>query len=243
MPLKGVLLHRVLYDDPVRRPITDVDLLISPGGFSVAIHAMAAAGHRYRSTARSRVAKSFFAPSRLVLDIHWDPFAPGRYRMHAADLFERGRRDDRLFGARVVLPSNLDLYLHTIGKFAADTRTEREAHLVWELSAIPERLGLGVRDVVDGLLEFGMARAARYAFSYVSDAFTRAVLAGLPEDRVGHGLALLARAAARGTGSRSPLSTVGSHLLNRTGSAAAIAMVKATRTRVMTRLGRGDVVH
>jgi hypothetical protein len=46
VPVKGILLARQLYDDPIDRPLCDVDLLIEPRDFTRAIRAAKAAGWR-----------------------------------------------------------------------------------------------------------------------------------------------------------------------------------------------------
>src|SRR5688500_14847459 len=86
MPLKGVLLQHVVYQDPADRILSDADVLAPPGRFDDAIAALRGAG--YRIDAEGRAGASTKGPrARLEVDVHRRPFSPGLFALGGADLF------------------------------------------------------------------------------------------------------------------------------------------------------------
>jgi hypothetical protein len=221
MALKGVVLHTLVYDDPAERPLSDVDLLVPPERHADAVEALLASGFRVKEPSASW-AKVLVHPNLpLEVDLHRALFPPGLFALEPRALFARARRDVSAFGAEVFVPDAYDLYAHVIGHFAKSRMDERNGRAFGDLERIARRLSLDPALCAARLTEAGLGRAARYTFSAcpAPDAFARAVLRALPEDRVGDGLAALSLGLARRARQPSAWSAPAAHLVNRTLSA------------------------
>ena len=239
MPIKGVLLQRLVYDDPSERAISDVDVLVAERDFDRTRSLLRQSGFRPRLPSPSLIEESFFAPSGLVLDLHYRLFASGRFRMATDDVLARATRDTALFGAPVLLPDPLDLYAHLVGKIASDHVEPGQGLRFDDVARVSRRLGLVASSAARHLDASGLGRAARYTLPWVAelagDAFAEDVLAHLRHDPTGTVLAAGARTLLLRLPRRSVLRAIPSHLLNHSISAAALAVSIASVNRVRYR--------
>ncbi|MCA9606006.1 MAG: nucleotidyltransferase family protein [Myxococcales bacterium] len=242
MPLKGVLLQQIVYQDPADRILADADLLVPPGRFAEAVAALRRAGHAIDP--EGRAASTTRAPgAQLRVDLHRRPFAPGLYGLDGQSMFARGRIDETLFDAVVVVPDPVDLFAHLVGNFAKGRHAAESVAQLRDFSAVASRFALGPLPVARHLEAHGLARAARYALAHAPDSFTGQVLAALRPDAVGEASAALARRITARFGGGATISAIAPHLVNRTlprgvlsaGAHAAIGL----RHRLVVRL-RGD---
>ncbi len=219
MPVKGALLQHWLYRSPHERPLSDVDLLVPPRRFAQAVLRLESRG--YRRAAGSGVgAVVMETPFALALDLHPTLFDRARYRFPTEALFARSVVDDTLYGTRVCLPSELDVYAHLVGKVASDHLDARAEVRLRELGAMGARLDASPGAAAEHLVRCGMPRAARYVLPLVAAAapedaaFAQEALDRLPPDPVGWAIA---HAAHRTLPRLAPTSAVGAaaaHLLN-----------------------------
>jgi len=236
MPLKGVLLQQLVFDDPTERFLTDVDVLIPLHRWPDARGALLASGFEPRAAAKSMIEESFHTPGGFVLDLHGRLFGVGRYRMRTRDVFERAAVDRDLFGVPIHLMDGYDLFAHLVGKIASDHLSTEHADRYEELSRVPARLQLSARRAADRLVSCGLRRAARYALAVQSDrtgdAFARSVLNILPRDPVGDLLVAGASTIIAHAPQRSIESALAGHLLNHSLPRAGVAMGAAAVNRV-----------
>jgi hypothetical protein len=241
MPLKGVLLQHVVYQDPAERVLSDADLLVPPGRFDEAIAALRAAGHRVAPEGRAGAATK--GPrARLEVDVHRRLFSPGLYALSADHLFARGTLEPRLFDAVVVLPHALDLYAHLVGNFAKGRHGAGDGPQLRDFSAVASRFALAAGSVARHLEKHGLARAARYTLAHAAqsgDPFAAKVLARLRTDPVGAASAAAARELTKRFGGGATVSLIAPHLVNRNlprGAVSALVHVAiGLRTRMAAR--------
>lgn len=214
MPLKGVLLQQIVYQDPADRLLTDADLLVPPGRFEEAVSALRRAGHTIDP--EGRAASMTKGPrAQLVVDLHRRPFSPGLYGLDGRSMFARGRIDETLFDAVVVLPDPADLFAHLVGNFAKGRHSTESVAQLRDFSAVASRFSLGPLPIARHLEAHGLARAARYALAHAEDTFSGQVLRALRPDPVGEASARLARRITARFGGGSAVSAVAPHLVNR----------------------------
>jgi hypothetical protein len=240
MPVKGAFLQRWLYDDPSERPLTDVDMLVAPGGLELAREILIRAG--YRETGRPSVgAIELSNPFLLTLDLHPHLFHPTRYRLSTEGLFDRSIADEALFDVTVRIPSPLDAYAHAIGKFGSDHLTAAAVFQLEEIARIGNRLAESESDIAAHLSRCGMRRVARYVLQLVceatNDELSRTVLQTLPADPLGRGIAALSRTALDRLPASSRLGAIFAHLLNDTlprGLRSGLSAMRGTRSTCLT---------
>ncbi len=117
MPLKGVLLQKLVYDNTKSfRPIGDVDLLVPAERFFEALGLLRARGFTDECWERGEWQVTLKKPGGLPLgiDLHRRLTRTSRARLDPEAMFARGASDTRLFGAPVVLPSSEDLFAHLL---------------------------------------------------------------------------------------------------------------------------------
>src|SRR6185295_1848503 len=117
MPLKGVLLQKLVYDDAKSfRPIADVDLLVPADRFFEALDLLRARGFTDECWERGEWQVTLKNPGGLPLgiDLHRRLTRTSRARLVPEAMFARGANDTRLFDAPVVLPSSEDLFAHLL---------------------------------------------------------------------------------------------------------------------------------
>jgi hypothetical protein len=116
MPLKGVLLQRLVYDPTRFRPIVDVDVLVPEARFGEAYEALRSAGFSEERWEPGGWQVSLKRPNGILLgiDLHHRLSRTVRSRLTGDGLFQRGTRDEELFGIAVTLPSHEDLLAHLL---------------------------------------------------------------------------------------------------------------------------------
>lgn len=163
MPLKGVLLRRLVYDDPAERPVGDVDLLVRGRDVRRAHEALAAAGfepiflepmERERSFRHRRLG--------LLVDLHWQLFYDDYFDFDAEGLFARARWDETAFSTPVWRMSPLDLYAHVL-VHAGFTAWVQPAPRLYDVARVADRLGIDPAAAAAHLRACGMGAFARYA--------------------------------------------------------------------------------
>lgn len=241
MPLKGVLLQHLVYQDPAERLLSDADVLIPPGRFEEAIDALRAAGHRIAPEGRAG-ASTRGPRARLEVDVHRRLFSPGLYGLRAEHMFARGTLEERVFDATVVVPDPPDLYAHLVGNFAKGRHGQSDTAQLRDFSAVASRFALSPGSIARHLERHGLARAARYALAHAAEAgdpFAAKVVARLRTDPLGVASAAAARALTRRLGGGARLSLVAPHLVNRSlahgAASAAVHVAIGLRTRLAKR--------
>jgi hypothetical protein len=187
MPLKGALLQRLVYKDASFRSISDVDVLVPAHQFAAAYAVLRAAGF---SEAREEPALWEVALRRpkglLELDLHQRLSATTRSRLRPHEMFARGRADDRLFEAPVILPDPHDLYAHLLLHMTIHWVNERKLHHAEDLEAVPEALGLSPAALAHRLVVLGLGPHAGLVLpllaAQASGRFSRRLLAELRLD-------------------------------------------------------------
>jgi hypothetical protein len=240
MPLKGVLLQHVVYQDPADRLLSDADLLAPPGRFDDAIAALRAAGHRVDPEGRAG-ASTRGPRARLEVDVHRRPFSPGLYALRTKDMFARGVLEPKLFGGTVVLPDPLDLYAHLVGNFAKGRHGRTDAPQLRDFSAVASRFALDPSAVAQHLERHGLGRAARYALTFAAesgDTFAARVVARLRPDPVGAVAAAGARKLAERFGGNAHVSLLAPHLVNASLPRGAVSAVVHVALGARSRLAR-----
>lgn len=240
MPLKGVLLQHVVYQDPADRVLSDADLLVPPGRYDDAITALRKAGHRVAPEGRAG-ATTKGPRARLEVDVHRRLFSPGLFALTADHMFARGTLEEHLFDAVVVLPDALDLYAHLVGNFAKGRHGASDDAQLRDFSAVASRFALTPGTVARHLERHGLARAARYALGHASDAgdaFADRVLARLRTDPLGRASAAAARELTGRFGSGARVSLVAPHLVNRSLPQGAVSAVVHVALGLRSRLAK-----
>jgi hypothetical protein len=238
MPLKGVLLQLLTYTDPAARLISDVDVLVPPAHFEAAVERLLRAGYRLIGVGRSGIEVALRSPLGITIDLHQRLFCAGRFRLSAAGVLRRARRDTRL-GAPLWWPDGRDVLAHLIGKWVTDHR-QADVERARDLAVAAAHYVLPAPVLAAHLERHGLTRAAHYvlpiACELTSDGRLRAVLTALGRSRRALFLAHLARVSFRHL--PAALAPLPAHLLNANlaslpgaVSAAALARLATYRTR------------
>lgn len=174
MPLKGVLLRRLVYDDPTERPVGDVDLLVRGRDVRRAHEALDAAGfeaiflepmERERSFRHRRLG--------LLVDLHWQLFYDDYFDFDAEGLFARARWDETAFTTPVWRMAPLDLYAHVL-VHAGFTAWVQPAPRLHDIARVADRLRIDPTEAAAHLRACGMSAFARYALRLAASAGDRA---------------------------------------------------------------------
>jgi len=146
MPLKGVLLQRLVYRDGPFRPITDVDLLVPERRFYEALAVLQAEGFSEVHWQRGRWQATLIRTSgpRLGIDLHRRLTRTDRASLTSADLFRRGFIDTKLFAAPVVIPCPEDLFAHLLLHATLHWLKRGRLHHPGDFEAVADRLALDV---------------------------------------------------------------------------------------------------
>jgi len=240
MPLKGVLLQRIAYDDPSDRRLVDVDLTVPSKHFLAAYRALQFAGFTDVHEEPHLWEVSLRRPGvPMCIDLHQRFADARRFRLSPDDMFARGRRDEALFDVPVVLPDDYDLYAHVFAHFAITYAIGNRLHHPDDLRRLAAARRLDARRCAARLDEAGLGRFVRTLLPLIikaeSDEFARRVLSELPDDAVGDIVArmaqsVFARSPAGGLGRR-----VAGLMLNPTLGEVAVALGEAAARRL-----RGD---
>ncbi len=198
MPLKGVLLQRLVYRTGPPRPIGDVDLLVEPARWPAALDHLRAHGYRLRSVEPGGWQALLTDPEvPLLIDLHARISRTPRSALDAYGMFARGRRDDRMFDASVILPDARDIYAHLVIHAGMHLINDGHLHHPTDFVSAPPALDLRPEPVAQHLDRVGASRWARFVLPEVmslhSAFFSEQVLHCLPPDQVGDIYALCAR--------------------------------------------------
>jgi hypothetical protein len=196
MPLKGVLLVALGIRKAADRSMADVDVLVEP---SVARPVTRAArSHGWLTPMGNDTACVLVHPKTRAtsIDLHRALFPPHFFGMDTDGVFERARRDDKLFTREVYVMHPLDLYAHLVGHFVKGRSDRRDHRHLTDFAAVGRWSGASPSECAAHLERVGLARAARYALNLAldteADSFTREVLRRLPKDRRGSAMAMVA---------------------------------------------------
>lgn len=182
MPVKGVLLQKLVYGPEVFRSISDVDLLVPEGRFEDAHATLTDAGFETARWERGHWQAVMRHPAGppLSIDLHRRLTRTSRARLTISGLFERGITDGRLFGASVRIPSPVDLFAHLLLHATLDWISLDHLHRPQDFGAVAAALSLDVRRCADHLAEQGLLTHALVVLPVVlekiADGFVEALL-------------------------------------------------------------------
>jgi hypothetical protein len=119
MPLKGILLHRLVYDHPGERSMADIDVLVPTEKFAAALEVVRALGYSVTKDPRSMhkaVLQRPHAPS--TVDLHGQIFVRHTSGLTPEVMFAGAEVDERLYAAPVSVPTPEHLLIHALLHFA-----------------------------------------------------------------------------------------------------------------------------
>jgi hypothetical protein len=186
MPLKGVLLQRLVYAGGPFRPITDVDLLVPEDRFFEAFAALKAAGFSTVRWERGRWQATMLVPGRpgLGIDLHRRLTRTDRAGLTSQGLFQRASVDTALFAAPVMLPCPEDLFAHLLLHATLHWLARGKLHRPSDFEAVAQRLAVDVVDCADHLSSQGLLPHALLILPLISraagGAFVERLLQHLP---------------------------------------------------------------
>lgn len=190
MPLKGVLLQRLVYGEGSFRPISDVDLLVPDDRFDESVACL-----REHGFSRSKLEPGGWEmvlrdPSgpALNVDLHQRLSRTTRSRLTARGLFARATADTHLFGTRVLLPSAEDLLAHLMLHATLTWVNEGRLHRPEDFEALATRLRLRPESCSEHLRRHGLVTHSLVLLPIIHEAsggpfceaLLRAVMANLP---------------------------------------------------------------
>lgn len=243
MPLKGVVLHRLVYADALDRPLKDVDVAVRSRDFDAARDALGRAGYsvvREEPGAYEVALRSERFP--LSVDLHRYFAAARRFRLTPDAMFARGRRDETLFGFSVILPDDYDLYAHLLAHAVLDFVAGVGWHRPDDLALLARVRDLSPEECARRLDEHGLGRFARLALAsgtpIGNHAHSAEILSCLRADPMGGLIAWAARGIYRRDRSPMLLRRAAAVLLNPTLTEAGVALVEAMARRARVSLPR-----
>lgn len=162
MPLKGILLRELAYLDPGERELVDVDVAVRSGDFETARTALVSAGYRVELEQPSRFEVSLRrGRSPLSVDLHRRLSATRRFRLSIDAMFARGRADTELFGVRVVVPDDYDVFAHLLAHTALHYANDSMWHRPEDLGRFARARNLDAARCARHLETCGLSRFAR----------------------------------------------------------------------------------
>jgi len=237
MPLKGVLLQKLVYGDKAFRPIVDVDVLVPEERFFEAWRLLRANGFTGEQWEIGRWQVTLRNPDGppLGIDLHRRLTRTVRSRLTEAELFARGRPDSGMFGAPVILPSPDDLFAHLLLHATLHWLRVSRLHRPGDFQAAADALGLDAVRCAAHLASVGLTAHARLMLPMVAEEttspFVEHLLTRLEPAVRGYAAAWLAGALA----ARSPPGRPGRRLAN---LALAPSLSAALFAAARDRLGR-----
>ena len=138
MPMKGTLVARAYYLDPVDRPISDCDVLFRGASMTVVLGALERAGYVRGAPGRNLWTEDLVCPgvSTLTLDLHREPLPTGLGEVNTRWLFTDAARDTELFGAPVWVPTPERLVVALLGNIAKDHFYRAFAHTALDVAQV-----------------------------------------------------------------------------------------------------------
>lgn len=242
MPLKGIVLQRVLYQDAAQRPMVDVDVLVRSKDRDRATELLLKAGFAAMPMSRGGNEVALRAPNGFVVDLHWSLFRPGFFNLGTEDLFRRSSVDDSWFGFFVHRMSDLDVYAHLLGKIVSDHCTPRSRPRSFqELSGWASARQLTASEVVAHVGKVGMERAALHVWRLqqkLGDGLAEQARRLLPVRGVDQLLSLPASYAIERCRPHTAVSALSAHMLNTDFSSSVKTITHALMERFSTRFSR-----
>ena len=163
MPLKGVLLQKLVYGEQVFRPITDVDILVPEARFADACVALRREGfvEDHWEVGGWQVTLRNPAGPPLGIDLHRRLTRTTRAHLTSAGMFQRGGLDEQLFGTPVVLPCAEDLFAHLLLHATLHWLRVGQLHRTRDFEAVAGALALDAERCARHLTEQGLVAHAR----------------------------------------------------------------------------------
>jgi hypothetical protein len=186
MPVKGVLLQRLVYGEQTLRPIADVDLLVPENRFLEACAMLRREGFTDQHWEIGRWQATLRNPDGppLGVDLHRRLTRTSRSRLTAAGMFERGRLDEILFGALVVVPCHEDIVAHLVLHAALHWINVGTLHRPEDFESVGGVLALDADRCASHLARHGLLAHARLILPLVAaktgGAFVRDLMQRLP---------------------------------------------------------------
>lgn len=184
-PLKGVLLIHAFGQDPVDRPLSDVDVLVPPGRFDQASQLASRLGWRFVKEERGGRQRLFLPEDGgLSLDLHAELFPQGVFRLGTEEVLARAKVES-FFGPPVLVLHPLDVWTHLVGHAALTFLFEHRAHHLEDLAFLAHRASLSPEELARHLKRSGMDMAARYVLALAAkegDVFAPKVKKALGRD-------------------------------------------------------------
>jgi hypothetical protein len=187
MPLKGVLLQKLVYREDSFRPIADVDVLVPEAQFFDARAELREAGFTNERWEEGRWQVTLKNPSGppLGIDLHRHLTRTSRARLTSAGMFQRGTTDTQLFGAPVVLPCAEDLFAHLLLHAALHWVNLGKLHRPRDFEAVAGALSLDAdrctKHLTDqGLLTHALLMVPLIAAAEEGGSFVRRLASCLP---------------------------------------------------------------
>jgi hypothetical protein len=210
MPLKGVLLQKLVYGDRSFRSITDVDLLVPERRFFEAFSLLAAAGFSNERWEIGQWQVTLTDPNGppLGIDLHRRLTRTVRSHLTAAGIFARGTADTQLFGAPVILPSPEDLVAHLVLHATLHWLKVGNLHRPADFQAIADALHLDADRCAAHLAQQGLTAHSRLVLPFIRracpGAFVDDVLTRLAPTARGRAATWIARKLAARSGPGHP---------------------------------------
>ena len=186
MPVKGVLLQRLVYGEQTFRAIKDVDVLVPEDRFSEACAMLRQNGFTDQRWAVGRWQVTLRNPDGYPLDVdlHRRLTRTSRAGLTAAGMFERAKVDESLFGVPVVVPCHEDIFAHLLLHAALHWINRGTLHRPEDFEAVGRALALDPDRCVSHLARHGLLAHARLVLPFVDAStggtFVRSLLHSLP---------------------------------------------------------------
>jgi hypothetical protein len=130
MPIKGILLHRLVYEHPGARLMTDIDVLVPRERFDEAVAVARQLGYSTEPDPHGLAKAVCNRGEDSSVDLHGQIFLPHVSGLSAAEMFSGARNDSELLGVEISVPAPEHLLLHVLLHFAhhkyAQTGTPQE---------------------------------------------------------------------------------------------------------------------
>lgn len=170
MPLKGVLLQRLVYRN-VFRQISDVDILVPQSRFMEAYTVLKAAGFSETRWEGGGWQVAMRRPEGAypAIDLHLRLSRTPRSRLTPRGLFQRGTRDQSLFGVPIVIPSPNDLFAHLLLHASLHWVTHSRLHHPEDFETVASVLSLDPQKCANHLREQGLTRHALLMLSLLRE--------------------------------------------------------------------------
>lgn len=187
MVLKGLWLQAYAYHEPDERPFADLDLLVRRRDLSATHACLMRLGYRLLIDPPGDVARLYVDAHGFQVDLHYDLFPDGLFRLRGDTLLARGQLDEALAGVPVRVPEPYDGFAHLVGHFAKGRHGPGDTKLIRDFEELARARGLHPARAAQRLVECGLRRAALYALQFNADpnSFAARTRAALPRDAVG----------------------------------------------------------